>query len=422
MNKVYCRILKIEESQKRNTIWYSLGMICSSAASMILLLVVTRILGKNLAGIFSLAWSAAQLMLTIGWFSMRQYQVSDVNEKYSFYDYLYTKILSSVIMISCAVVYVFIYNYDFYQKIVTLLLCVLMITEVFADFSSGFFQHKGKLHIGGKSYIVRNICYVLVFAVTLWIKQKLCFSIICAIIVAAGCLLIFDYPLSKHIDKHKTVFSMKKSVNLLAECMPLTIGAFIASFIMNVPKNAIYMYMDNNAQACYNVLFMPSAVINMLNMFICVPFYDKLALLWWEGQKKKFMKMIFKMIGLVVFITGLVLIGGASIGIPVLSWLYNIELKSYRLTFVILLLGGGIYGIISILTYVITVWRKQKVVLYVYIVVACLVQIAASFFVHTWGITGAALMYTAAMLCISTCFMVFVYVYINNFNREQLIE
>lgn len=422
MNKVYNRILELEESQKRNTIWYSLGTICSSAASMIVLLVVTRILGQNMAGIFSLAWSAAQLMLTIGWFSMRQYQVSDVNEKYSFYDYLYTKILSSVIMISCAVVYVIIYNYDFYQKIVTLLLCVLMITEVFADFCSGFFQHKGKLHIGGKSYIIRNICYVLTFTVTLWIKQNLCFSIICAIVVAAGCLLIFDYPLCKRVDKNKNAFCMKKSISLFAECMPLFIGSFITSFIMNVPKNAINMYMDNNAQACYNVLFMPSAVINMLNMFICVPFYDKLALLWWENKKNKFMKMIFKMMGLVVAITGIVIVGGASIGISILSWLYNIELKSYRLTFVILLLGGGINGIISILTYVITVWRKQKVVLYVYTVVACIVQITASFFVHTWGITGAALMYTAAMLCISICFMIFVYSYIKNFNREQSSE
>ena len=101
MNNVYNRILELEESQKRNTIWYSFGTICSSAASMIVLLVVTRILGQNMAGIFSLAWSAAQLMLTIGWFSMRQYQVSDVNEKYSFYDYLYAKIISSVAMIIC---------------------------------------------------------------------------------------------------------------------------------------------------------------------------------------------------------------------------------------------------------------------------------------------------------------------------------
>lgn len=419
MNNIYDKILSLKESQKSNTIWYSFGTICSSAASMIILLVVTRILGQNMAGIFSLAWSAAQLMLTIGWFSMRQYQVSDVNEKYSFYDYLYAKIISSLVMIGCAFVYVAIYNYSLYQRIVTLLLCVLMITEVFADFCSGFFQHKGKLHIGGRSYIIRNVCYVSIFTITLWLKQSLCFSILCAIAVAAGCLLLFDYPLCRRVPKNKSYFYIKKSVRLFLECMPLFIGSFITSFIMNVPKNAINMYLDNEIQACYNILFMPSAVVNMLNMFICVPFYDKLALLWWEKKRDQFMKMIYKMMSLVVAITGIVIVGGATIGIPVLSWLYNIELKSYRLSFIILLFSGGIYGIISILTYVITVWRQQKVVLYVYAVTACVVQITAGFLVRLLGITGAALVYAVAMLFICVSFMVFVWIYINRKTSEK---
>ena len=412
MNKIYDKILGLEKSQKRNTVWYSFGTICSSSASMIVLLVVTRILGQDMAGIFSLAWSAAQLMLTIGWFSMRQYQVSDVDEKYSFYDYLYAKMMSSATMIVCALLYVTVYEYSFYQKIVTLLLCVLMITEVFADFCSGFFQHKGKLHIGGKSYVIRNVSYVLIFTITLWLKQDLCFSIACAIVVAIGCLLLFDYPLCRRVPKKKNPFYIRKSLGLFVECMPLFIGSFITSFIMNVPKNAINMYMDNNAQACYNILFMPSAVINMLNMFICVPFYDKLALLWWENKKNQFIKMIVKMMTLVAAITVVVLVGGAVIGIPVLSWLYNIELKSYRVAFVILLFGGGITGIISILTYVITVWRQQKIVLYVYAVIACAVHIIAGALIRSLGLTGAALVYAAAMLCTCGSFMVFVWFYV----------
>ena len=188
---------------------------------------------------------------------------------------------------------------------------------------------------------------------------------------------------------------------------------------MNVPKNAINMYLDNEIQACYNILFMPSAVVNMLNMFICVPFYDKLALLWWEKKKDQFMKMIYKMMSLVVAITGIVILGGATIGIPVLSWLYKIELKSYRLSFIILLFGGGIYGIISILTYVITVWRQQKVVLYVYDVTACVVQITAGYLVRLLGITGAALVYAVAMLFICVSFMIFVWIYINRKTSEK---
>ena len=131
------------------------------------------------------------------------------------------------------------------------------------------------------------------------------------------------------------------------------------------------------------------------------------------------MKMIYKMMSLVGVITVIVVAGGATIGIPVLSWLYNIELKPYRLSFIILLLGGGINGIISILTYVITVWRKQKVVLYVYAVIACIVQVSADYLVRSLEITGAALVYSGAMLCICIGFMLFVWIYVKKMIKNN---
>ena len=78
-------ILENKLSEKKsiqfNSLCYTMGTLCSSATSVLLMLMVTRILGIIDAGIFSISYSIAQLMLTIGWFSTRSFQVSDIKEE-----------------------------------------------------------------------------------------------------------------------------------------------------------------------------------------------------------------------------------------------------------------------------------------------------------------------------------------------------
>ena len=65
------RLISQRTSQKKDTLWYTAGSMSNALFSMLLSLAVTRILGASQAGIFAIAWSAAQLMQSVGWFSMR---------------------------------------------------------------------------------------------------------------------------------------------------------------------------------------------------------------------------------------------------------------------------------------------------------------------------------------------------------------
>ena len=65
MNKIYDRLLNKEVTLKENTLWYTIGTLCSSATSFLLMIYVTRILGVDQAGVFSISYSVGQLMLSI---------------------------------------------------------------------------------------------------------------------------------------------------------------------------------------------------------------------------------------------------------------------------------------------------------------------------------------------------------------------
>ena len=53
MNNVYAYLLNKKVSLKENTLWYTMGTMCSSATSFLLMIYVTRILGVDEAGFFN---------------------------------------------------------------------------------------------------------------------------------------------------------------------------------------------------------------------------------------------------------------------------------------------------------------------------------------------------------------------------------
>lgn len=416
MKNMYQKILNQDESYSRDTICYSLGTLCNAAASMVVLLIVTRIMGQDISGIFSLGWSAAQLMLTIGWFSTRQYQVSDINEKIGFYEYCIAKFISAIVMIGVGFVYVRLFNYDDMSAKITILLCILLTTEVFADLFGGFFQQNGKLYIGGISYTVRNLTYLTIFTITLMRWRNLEWSIVCAFFVVVIWFLIFDFQLVRRIPRQNKSCRIQNVCKIYIDCFPLFIGSFVTSFIMNIPKNAINKYMDYASQANYNILFMPTSVINMFNMFICVPYYVRLAEQWNGNKRDEFLKTLYKLATLLLGITVVTLLGAAVLGIPVLSWLYNVDLSDDKLAFLILILGGGFYGFISLMTYVITVFRRQQIILYVYVVCAAIAQLGVSVMVKKFGMMGAALTYTMTLGVVCLVMMAYIRYYLSKYN------
>ena len=72
------------KSAKANFSWNMIGSIFESALSFVLLIVVNRIMGESSGGVFTLAFSHAQLMYYIGTLEVRPIQSTDVRQKYRF--------------------------------------------------------------------------------------------------------------------------------------------------------------------------------------------------------------------------------------------------------------------------------------------------------------------------------------------------
>ncbi|MDY5110096.1 lipopolysaccharide biosynthesis protein [Faecalicoccus sp.] len=422
MKTLFGNKLLEKKSMQFNSLCYTLGTLCSSATSVLLMLMVTRILGIIDAGVFSISYSVAQLMLTIGWFSTRSFQVSDIKEEYSFSNYFLLKIILSVISILGGVIYSIFLKSDPYTFLITVLCCVFNLGDIFADFFSARFQQIDRLYLAGISYVLRTVGYCIVFFISILFFKNLALSIILALLYSCTELLLFDYPYIKLFSTIQINFKrdIKKLFSLVIACFPLFLSSFVTTFIINIPKNAIQMNYTDDIQAIYNILFMPSSLVNLFCMFIFVPLYTKIARFWSNGDIKQFKKMILKVVSLVFLISLLIIIGAYFLGVPVLQLIYGVKLDGYKGAFMILMLAGCLTGLNAVLVFIVTVLRKQRYILFVYIVSLICSQIMISPLMKNFGFVGSTLDYLLGIVIISILLVIILFINIKNTDTHDL--
>ena len=401
MKNVYNTLMSKNVSFKENTLWYTLGTMCNSASNVLLMVYVTHILGVDEAGVFSISYSIAQLMLTIGWFGTRQFQVSDIYGIFRFHDYFYLKIITAMMSILGGIVYGLMLHLSAYKFFIMILYCVFNICDTFADLFSAKFQQEDKLFIGGMSYLIRIVGYNIIFLLTLFAFKKLYISLICSFIYSISELILFDWQMLKRYFKEKYEFKWKKIVLLSKSCFPLFVSSFVSILIVNIPKNAIEQFLNNSMQTYYNIIFMPSALVNLFCMFVFVPMYTEIARKWRDENLKSFKKEVSKLLGISVIFSVIILLISFLLGIPFLEILYGVNLKSYKFPFMILMCAGCLMSVNSILSYIITVMRKQKYILCIYAISVIASQILVNKFVCNYQILGASYIYFIGMVMIS---------------------
>ena len=406
MNNVYAYLLNKKVSLKENTLWYTMGTMCSSATSFLLMIYVTRILGVDEAGVFSISYSVGQLMLSIGWFGTRQFQVSDINEEFKFSDYFSLKIFMTIIMMVGCLIYSVFLHFNTYKMLVTFLYCLFLICDVFADLFSARFQQVDKLFLSGISYIIRILGYNLVILFSLLCFKNLIVAIVLAMIYSALELTFFDLQLIKRISQIKMEFHLDKIIQLIKNCFPLFISSFLTTFIMNVPKNAIELNFDSSVQTYYNIIFMPSYIINLFCMFIFVPLYTSIANTWLNSTKYKFINTVVKLMIFDVLLSLVVFAGCYFLGIPLLELVYGVDLQSVKPSFLILIIAGCFTSMNSILSYIFTVVRRQRFMIYIYVVAMVLAQISVKTLTLNYGIFGASLDYLIGIASITVMFII----------------
>lgn len=394
-----------ENLSKKIFFWNMAGSMLNALSSMLLSIIVARVTGEVTAGIFLFGFTIAQQMLTVGCYEMRPYQSTDVQHAFSFPTYLASRIVTCIAMLVFSIPFIAVSGGNFYNCTIAFLMCVYKMFDAAEDIFHGMLQQNGRLDVAGKALFFRVLISTVAFLIVLYITHDLIITALFGIVVAFLSFAVLNISTAKEFESIRPDFSFAPLKKLLITCFPLFAGSFMLLYIYSAPKYAIQRQLSQEYQTYYNALFMPTFVINLFSSFALKPLLTTLANSWVQKRYKSFHKMILKLVVYIFAFTLFSLVVAYFLGIPVLSWMYKINLSAYRFHLLALLLGGGFNALSVVFYYAVTVMRKQRCLLLIYFSVFLLSVFLAPFLVEIGQMTGASICYLILMVVLSIVFV-----------------
>lgn len=368
-----------------------------SVQSALLLLVVTRVGGLYQAGIFSIIYTVTQTLASLGSYSMRSFQVSDVKNEYSFKNYYSSRMVTCSLMMAACFVYAIVKGLAWEQLLIVLLFGFYRAIDGMEDVYHGLVQKEGRLDVASIAMLIRIVISVIMFVSAYFLSGNLLLASVALAATSAAVYFFCCYILKQEYRALKVKFGTAKVWALLRTCFPIFAGAILYNYLVNVPKYSIDRVLNEETQTIFNILFMPIFVINVLSSMVFKPMIVYMSVWWEEGQIKKVVFAVLKQCMIILALTAGVAVCGYLFGTQVLGWIYGVELTKYRLLFMILLLLGGISALGTFFSVILTIMRRQ-----LFIILGYLSAFFSSVFfidriVDAWGIYGAGAGYGLVM-------------------------
>lgn len=382
----------------RDYVWNTVGVGLWGMVFPVLTIVVTQLAGAEQAGMFSLAFVTALLLMFVGNYGVRNFQASDLDEEYSFADYQANRVLTVVIMLVAGITYCKFRGYTDQMWLMSLGVYLYKAVDALADVYEGRLQQVDKLYLAGISQAFRSAAALIGFSLALLITRNVGVSSIVMAVIAALTFVVFTFPLAQLETPKSRSANAKRVIGLLKQCFPLFVALFMYNLIDNMPKFVMEGALSYDNQLYYNALYFPAHAILLTSGFIYKPMLLKMANAWADpAKRKKFDLIIVVMFVIIVAIT--VVVAGAMswFGLAIMSFLYGIDFEQYRGLCFVMLAAGGVTAGIEFLYQVITVLRRQRAVTKLYLITFGFSLFVPVLLVNFTGLPGAVIGYLIVM-------------------------
>ena len=398
---------------KENMIWNMSGSFFYAFASMVLSFLVLRIAGEEQGGIFSFGFSTVgQQMFLLAYFGIRPFHITDGTNQYRFGDYLHHRYVTCAMALLLGAGYLACIGYSWQKAQIIFLLIVYKVIDGFADVYESEFQRQGCLYLTGRSNTFRTILSVGIFLATLVSGAGLFAACAAAVLGQIAGVVLFDIVVLRELKRVDYGWSAKQGVSLTASSILLFVSVFLDFYIFSAAKYAIDAHLGDAASGYFNVIFMPTSVINLAAGFVIRPFLTYLTDCWNEHRFSDFKKKLLTIMAVIGGLTVLAVGGTVVLGRPVLALLEWLLGKSYSGTltalwpaFIMIVLGGGFYAVLNLYYYALVILRRQKLIFGIYAVLTVLAAILAPRLTVALGIFGAAFAYLILMIVMAAGFV-----------------
>lgn len=373
----------------------------------LLTIVATQLSGAENAGMFSMAFTTATLLMYLGNYGVRTFQVSDLEETESFAAYQIHRIITCAAMLVAGWVYIKARGYEGDMATMCEAVFVYRMVDALADVYEGRLQQMDKLYLSGVSMGIRSVAALVVFTVLLFITGSLVTASIAMAIVGVASLIVVTIPLALFETPKTRRPQFIEVKELFQECFPAFAGLILYALIDNAPKYAMEGALSYDNQTYFNAIYFGANGVLMAGGLIYKPQLVRLANIWADPAKRpRFDLIVVGLIAAFAVVAGVFWVFMATIGVPLNGILYATDFEQFRTASYLMVAAGGLAASIDFLFQTLTVLRHQELATRIYLVGFVVAFVLGYLLVNTMGFDGAVYAYLISHVVLFVLFVV----------------
>ena len=349
-----------QDYSKRNFIWHAVGNITYMMCQWIVTILVPILGSFNDAGILSIAMSVSATCQTVGMFGIRNFQVSDVEEKYTNSCYVGLRAVTCGAAMLMCLIFSAVGGYDNQQFVAILLFMVFRLAETYSDVLHGIAQKNGRLYIGGISFFAKGVGLLICFLAAFFLTKNLNGGLLAMTLFSCATVVLYDLPSVRKISTFRLTDSIGNCGKLALETLPLCIYLFLFSAVCTLPKLILESQRGGEILGIYSSIYAPAMLLQAASGYLYTPFATNFAQFHQARDSKKFLSMLTRIVVIILALAIFVMIAAWLFGEFALVLVFGEEIRPHvGLLFPILLVNvmSAYFGFFCMLAIVL---RKFK--------------------------------------------------------------
>ncbi|WP_303214203.1 lipopolysaccharide biosynthesis protein [uncultured Enorma sp.] len=390
-------------SIQQNVIWNSLGNFVYLVSQWLLTYVVVRVQGYGPAGIFSLAMSVGNSLNAVATYTMRNYQVSDIEGEYSDRQYILSRYVTSVISFIACLVFCSFNEYSSSTFLCIAFYMIFKISEALSDVYQAIYQRVSRMDYIGKAYIAKAILSFCFFFGVLCVTSNLLAAIVALCCASYIVVIFYERREVGSFALHPAMAlsfdqDMRQVKKLLLVCLPVALYGLFFNTMGQVPRYVLELLKDDDALGVYTSVAMPVTLVQVSANYLFAPLTAPLASCFTRHDVRGFYRLFWKAIGAIAIISIAAFVGFGIAGKPVMILLFGESIEPHLYLLNPLIFCSVLVALSWFLSAALTVVRKLVAQLVLSVVSFSISCVTSFLFINVFGMNGVTFSYIAALL------------------------
>ena len=275
----------------KSIIWNTLGTSIFYISRFLISIFVVRMSSDYVnIGILTIAISISGIWNVIALFSVRNIQVSDVNNDFTSNEYITSRVVTVLLALIICVIHAVVFTGDVYKTLVVFAYMLFMVSMSYADVMYGILQKNWRMDLIGISHILKCAVFLTTFLLLFYYFDLLS-AVVGLALTTIAIVFTFDTKAAQKYANIRIIINFRRIYLLLKLCFPLVVVSLFSTLIPSVTRLVLERLTDLETLGIYGSVTLPAAAIQILLTSIFAPFVNVFAQHFYEKNYKGFLRV-----------------------------------------------------------------------------------------------------------------------------------